>query len=241
MNPKSHDTDGELVFVYGTLRRGASNAHRLDGAEYLGSARVGGHLYRVSWYPAFVPATYGDDVIGEVWKVSGETLAELDQFEGLSPGQLAGEEYERRKLPVTLTQDAAGAQVPGTRRVNAWIWVWVSPAKGLTRIPTGDWLYPGSAKAPILFTSVGCVGVIAIPIGGASMIVLAADNFALPSDIQDRSVWIYGGLLLGAGLFGTFSLILGERRGEKVPILFELLCVGSALCFAAVVGLLVLS
>ena len=40
---------GELLFVYGTLRRGASNAARMEGAEYVRAGRVRGRMYVVDW------------------------------------------------------------------------------------------------------------------------------------------------------------------------------------------------
>ncbi len=43
-----------MVFVYGTLRQGASNHFRLEGATTLGEAWVLGQLYRIDWYPGLL-------------------------------------------------------------------------------------------------------------------------------------------------------------------------------------------
>ena len=54
----------ELLFVYGTLRRGSdhANAARLAReSEWLGTATLVGTLFRVSWHPALV--LVGDDVV----------------------------------------------------------------------------------------------------------------------------------------------------------------------------------
>ena len=41
----------DLLFVYGALRKGASNDWRMEGARCLGSAEVPGTLVKIDWYP----------------------------------------------------------------------------------------------------------------------------------------------------------------------------------------------
>ena len=74
-----------LVFVYGTLKKGGSNHHCLMGQKFLGAARTipGFRLYDLGGHPGMIPLpedTAG--VIGEVWEVDAASLAQLDVFEG---------------------------------------------------------------------------------------------------------------------------------------------------------------
>lgn len=121
----------ERIFVYGTLRRGASNAHRLQGGRWCAAAVLRGRLYRVSWYPGLVPDEAGRAVCGDLWEVPTPMLAELDAFEGLPPGAMCGAEYERRRVEVE--------HVDGSR-AEAWVWVWRAATESLVELESGDWL-----------------------------------------------------------------------------------------------------
>ena len=44
----------DLLFVYGALRKGASNDWRVEDARCLGSAEVPGTLVKIDWYPGLV-------------------------------------------------------------------------------------------------------------------------------------------------------------------------------------------
>lgn len=123
----------ELVFVYGTLRRGASNHFRMKGAELVGPATVGGKLFRIDWYPGLRPDPEGPAVSGEVYKVSAQLLVELDEFEGAA-GEVA-DEFRRVEAIATLASDPAPRMV--------WLWEYAGSMEGCIRIPGGDWLAPG--------------------------------------------------------------------------------------------------
>lgn len=79
----------QLLFIYGTLKRGCSNHAHLAGQQFVGPARTvpGFSLYDIGGYPAIV-ADAGDrgGVAGEVWRVDAAALARLDRFEGLHEG-----------------------------------------------------------------------------------------------------------------------------------------------------------
>lgn len=120
----------ELVFVYGTLRRGASNHFRMQGAEFVRSGTVRGRMYRFGWYPGLVVDAQGDELVGEIYAVGAEQLAALDLFEGVSAGETAGSEYRRIRVTV------AGGEPP----LEAWIWEWLGPVNESDRIVGGDWL-----------------------------------------------------------------------------------------------------
>lgn len=73
-----------LLFVYGTLKRGLANHHRLAGQEYLGEV-VTEPRYRLldlrSYPGLIVDEVNGLAVKGELWAVNAACLADLDEFE----------------------------------------------------------------------------------------------------------------------------------------------------------------
>jgi gamma-glutamylaminecyclotransferase len=87
-----------LIFVYGTLKRGGTNHHYLDGQKFLGVARTppGFRLFNLGEYPGMI--AYADDrdgVSGEIWSVDADCLARLDVLEGVAEGN-----YRRETVPL---------------------------------------------------------------------------------------------------------------------------------------------
>jgi gamma-glutamylcyclotransferase (GGCT)/AIG2-like uncharacterized protein YtfP len=123
--------EGELVFVYGTLRRGGSNHFRMEGAEFLSPATTSGRLYQIDWYPGLVIDDAADEIAGEIYQVSPAMLGELDGFEGT----------EYRRVNVVIRQ-------PDGESVFAWIWEWLGPCDETRRIASGDWLSPPRSAEP---------------------------------------------------------------------------------------------
>ena len=121
----------QLVFVYGTLRRGGSNHFRMAGAEFVSSGTVNGRLYRIDWYPGLVLDDAGDEIHGEVYSVDAELLAALDIFEGLSAGEIEGSEY--RRVAATVMQR-------NSQPITAWVWEWLGLTDESRRLTDGDWL-----------------------------------------------------------------------------------------------------
>lgn len=79
-----------LIFVYGSLKRGLSNSHWLEGQEFVGEALTE-PLYRMyDWagYPGLVVAngSEGLAIRGEVWRVDDPGLVELDRLEDVDQG-----------------------------------------------------------------------------------------------------------------------------------------------------------
>lgn len=71
----------QLVFVYGTLKRGEKNHHWLEGASWQGEAELNGVLLHD--LGPFPMAVVGEGTaIGEVYAVEGSGLARLDELEG---------------------------------------------------------------------------------------------------------------------------------------------------------------
>lgn len=120
----------DLVFVYGTLRRGGTNHFRMSGADLVTEGVVKGRIYRISWYPGLVLGDEGE-VKGEVYSVDAGQLLELDAFEGLSAGEIEGSEYRRVKAVVFR---------PGGKTLSAWVWEWIGPFDGKDLLAQGDWI-----------------------------------------------------------------------------------------------------
>ncbi len=79
------EVEQELVFVYGTLRRGGGKETLLRGSRFLRETTLPGTLHDLGSYPALVLGD-GGVVHGEVWSCPAETLRSIDSYEGLSEG-----------------------------------------------------------------------------------------------------------------------------------------------------------
>lgn len=81
MAPGVLPQERQLVFVYGTLKRGEKNHHWLEGASWQGEAELSGVLLHD--LGPFPMAVIGDGTaIGEVYAVDEPGLARLDELEG---------------------------------------------------------------------------------------------------------------------------------------------------------------
>ncbi|MGB0326695.1 MAG: gamma-glutamylcyclotransferase family protein [Akkermansiaceae bacterium] len=118
----------ELLFVYGALRKGASNDWRMKEAVWMGAASVFGTLVKVDWYPGLVLGG-NHSVTGEVYAVGPELLKELDDFEGIGAEEHNGE-YQRINAEVTL----------GGELTEVWIYEWLKGIEGYEVVESGDWL-----------------------------------------------------------------------------------------------------
>lgn len=113
------------IFVYGTLRRRCGNfASYLKDAIFVGTERTAERftMYDLGGCPTVVPG--GDvGVVGEVYDVTTEAFAAVDNLEGY-PGGL----YDRTRIKLA---DGSGA----------WIYFMAeAPDRGAV-IPTGNWLH----------------------------------------------------------------------------------------------------
>ena len=132
----------DRVFVYGTLRSGASNTHRMQGARLIGSARVRATLYRVDWYPGLKlrPRVLGDNsakkaseepwVLGEIYEVDRGLMAQLDDYEG--------PEYHRVRVDAELL--GAGQELQSPTNDQVYEWEDIAELPGSQLIESGDWL-----------------------------------------------------------------------------------------------------
>jgi len=98
----------ELLFVYGTLKRGFGNHIYLEGTRFLGRAETVEKyaLYEVG-IPYVVKGEGVSTIKGEVYEVGREELSAIDRLEGHP------RHYKREKVRVRLEDG---------REVEAWLY-----------------------------------------------------------------------------------------------------------------------
>lgn len=219
------DTEGgkELVFVYGTLRRGGSNAFRMEGADFRGAARVEGELHAITWYPGLTLKAGAGWVIGELYAVGPEQMAALDEFEGLSSGEVEGSEYRRVRVPVQLHETTE------QEMTEAWAYEWIGPLNPVNQILSGDWMDFMQPRPIPVFTAVAVLATVSIFISFQVSIrgLIKGDNWHLA---------LMGAVFVAAPLVGIASVLIANRRRERLNRLRQI-CYG--ICFVfGVLGIL---
>lgn len=130
----------DLLFVYGSLRSGARlhpvRRQLMRRARCLGRASLAGRLFRRGPYPAARPS--GDPaerVLGELWQLRDRRLwGLLDRYEECAPD--SPRPHPCRREPVLV-------QGPQGTNVEAWVYWYRRPVRGLRRIHGGDFLAGG--------------------------------------------------------------------------------------------------
>src|SRR5882672_7398994 len=91
-----------LVFVYGTLKSGYRANYKMDDGDYLGPGRTP-PIFRMfgknAGFPMICQTDPGHEVLGEVYRVSDQIMASLDQYEGVPHF------YKRMRVPVKIDKD----------------------------------------------------------------------------------------------------------------------------------------
>ena len=133
--------EGGVLFVYGSLRRGAAGGMvRLlqPGTQPLGIGRMRGRLVDLGAYPGLVSASRGW-VVGELHLlVETETVLErLDRYEGCGPDDRQPHEFERVQRPA---RRLTGGELP------AWVYVFRGDPRPHRVIRSGDYLARGQAR-----------------------------------------------------------------------------------------------
>jgi len=90
----------QKLFVYGTLKRGCTNHHFLEGQTFLSEAvsQPVYRMYNLGGYPGLIEdAANGLSIKGELWEIDAPCLVRVDWLEGIDSGlyrraeaQLAG-------------------------------------------------------------------------------------------------------------------------------------------------------
>lgn len=121
--------------MYGTLRRAChTGAHQryLQGAQFIGGARVRGQLFHIRYYPGLVLSEEAGWVTGEVYALTGEQhLQALDAYEECSNPPHPDDEYRRAQIDVQLDTGAIK---------TVWTYVYAQSTRHLIAINSGDFL-----------------------------------------------------------------------------------------------------
>lgn len=115
----------QLVFVYGSLKRGMGNHQQLAGARFVGTGQLGGlQLFDLGPFPMAVvtaEAEAEDEALlqGELYAVDAAQLAALDRFEGVP------RLYERQRHQLSDGREVwvyvgRSQQVRNVRRITSW-------------------------------------------------------------------------------------------------------------------------
>jgi len=129
-----------LLFVYGTLRRGGSNdiARVAPGAQWAGTARARGRLYDLGAYPAMLLDAGAGRVAGEVYAVPAADWPALDALEEPVTPRRPDGEYFKQTAEVELGNGQA---------TLVWIYVANPAVLKLDReIAGGDWIAHAQAR-----------------------------------------------------------------------------------------------
>jgi gamma-glutamylcyclotransferase (GGCT)/AIG2-like uncharacterized protein YtfP len=127
----------EYLFVYGTLRKDASNVMSqvlAKHARFVGGATFQGKLFDLGNYPGTISSDSPQDLVhGEVYAlepmIRNQVLAILDEYEGCSFSRETLSEFRREHVTVTLDDG---------RSISSWIYLYNLSEIG-TPIPSGDY------------------------------------------------------------------------------------------------------
>lgn len=218
--------EDDLVFVYGALRRGASQELRMDGAVFIASGEVAGQLVRIEAFPAFVPGAAGKWVKGEVFRISPELLARVEEFQQMSV--VGAESGGFRRIRVEVNPEGSVGMVH-----VAWSWQWTGPVDQQDLIHSGDWLDAEQPRRAPWFTLVA----LACLASTLPCLVSAALLFS-----GDPWLRLAGGLATSGTVLAPVSswvaAVFAERRRERWVFVRKLVSVAAVMIL--IVNILVL-
>jgi gamma-glutamylcyclotransferase (GGCT)/AIG2-like uncharacterized protein YtfP len=130
----------DLVFVYGSLKRGCRNHGLLAASEFVGAGLTESRyrLINLGPYPAMIEATQLERAVeafaitGELYRIDGSTLAALDRLED------EGVMYRRMAAPITSLEGGACDQRMVT--LTAWTYLWLRSPAEYPLWPTATWV-----------------------------------------------------------------------------------------------------
>jgi gamma-glutamylaminecyclotransferase len=125
----------DLVFVYGSLKRGFGNHRLLANSEFVGTGLTEPRyrLINLGPYPAMIEST--DDplsITGELYRIDEQTLADLDRLEG--------EGVLYRRIVTTITALEGGACDQRVDTHSAWTYLWMRSPAEHPLWPTATWV-----------------------------------------------------------------------------------------------------
>lgn len=105
----------QLVFVYGTLKKGQGNHGLLRDANFIGRGHTMKPNYQMYSLGPFPGVVLGDrEIYGEVYMVDSKAMSRLDHLEG-HPFM-----YERHLIDVGIYGDKKGEESKG----KAWMYIY---------------------------------------------------------------------------------------------------------------------
>jgi gamma-glutamylcyclotransferase (GGCT)/AIG2-like uncharacterized protein YtfP len=124
------------LFVYGSLRKGFEHpafTYISNYFDFVCHAKIKGRLYDLGEYPAAIPSEEEHFIIGELYSIKnitefGYAIAQLDDYEGINPGDGATSLY-RRELANIYT---------GNGLLTAWVYWYNGSVHQHPAIETGD-------------------------------------------------------------------------------------------------------
>ncbi|AST95944.1 butirosin biosynthesis protein BtrG [Niallia circulans] len=99
-----------LLFVYGTLRKGGANDHYLQHSELVeGMCWITGEMHNTPFGYPIVRFRGQEKIRGELYAVTSEELVRIDKLEGYDPKGKSENEYERVECTVYTDESEATA------------------------------------------------------------------------------------------------------------------------------------
>jgi gamma-glutamylcyclotransferase (GGCT)/AIG2-like uncharacterized protein YtfP len=125
-----------ILFVYGSLRRGFQNPmfqYLSKHFEFCGDGKVRGKLFDLGEYPAAISSADDTFIIGELYSAKSEdefnwSISQLDDYEGVYPEEGEQQLYKRELVTVFSTQG----------EVTAWIYWYNGNVANKPFIESGD-------------------------------------------------------------------------------------------------------
>jgi gamma-glutamylcyclotransferase (GGCT)/AIG2-like uncharacterized protein YtfP len=202
---EGREDGGEWVFVYGTLRRGASESARMGDAKWIGKRLATGRLLCAGNHPALVRSPDPISVVdGDLYRVSNHLLAELDGYHGLNSGRLEGANYARVRRVVS--EHGYHAKSSG-----AWTWVWMGPTAGAEEVKSGDWLDVEQPRTKPFYTWIAFACALGLPGFGPVVWWLGQ---SLRSTAGDIALGALSVMALLSPVAGCFAYYFAESRRE---------------------------
>lgn len=127
-----------LLFVYGTLRRGHANPMAeflANSAEFIGDGQFQGRMYQISYYPGVVASDDPNDcVYGEIYRLYDPqtVITVLDDYEECSAQHIQPAEY-KRDITHILAMD-------GNLFEQVWIYLYQWPVEDKLKIASGHFI-----------------------------------------------------------------------------------------------------